>query len=439
MRRLMLVVLMLLGLAGIAQAQENVTLLFWPGPESNAMQKVIDAYNAGPGKQDGVHVKQLLYSRQGFFDKELSDLSAGSKAFDLNLVTTYTLGQYAPYLTPIDSYIQGDPTKDFLPAALKSLNFDGKQYGVPSDVSLHFLYYRSDLIQKLMSDSAWQTKYGDISEKYLGTRLQPKDPQNWDWNDYIATSLFFTKSINSDSPTQYGTALQLKNLIFNIMIWDDVLVSNGGNWLDSQGNVTIDSPAAKRALQIYQTIIDNKAAPPGSLNYEFPESNQAFMNDQVATMLQWNAAFATLNDPKQAPKVAGKVGIAPPPAGEAGHATHVHSLGIGMNAASTHKEAAAKFLNYLLTADAMKIYADAGGSPPVASVLNSMAAQRPDFAKMAEYLDKYGYVIRGGTAAYAVPAYTVLADQFSAVWSGQKSIDAALSDAATKLKALVNP
>ncbi|MGA8658209.1 MAG: hypothetical protein WB586_18865 [Chthoniobacterales bacterium] len=31
------------------------------------MQKAIDANNTGPGKRDGVSVKQLLFSRQGYF------------------------------------------------------------------------------------------------------------------------------------------------------------------------------------------------------------------------------------------------------------------------------------------------------------------------------------------------------------------------------------
>ena len=42
-----------------------VTFLFWPGPESEAMQVVIDEYNATRGTQDGVEVEMLLFSRQG--------------------------------------------------------------------------------------------------------------------------------------------------------------------------------------------------------------------------------------------------------------------------------------------------------------------------------------------------------------------------------------
>lgn len=96
---------MVLLTTSLASAQTQVTLLFWPGPESEAMQKVLDAYNQGQGKKDNVSVKQVLFSRQGYFDKEQTDLAAGSKEFDLALVTTYTLGRYAPYLEPLDKYV----------------------------------------------------------------------------------------------------------------------------------------------------------------------------------------------------------------------------------------------------------------------------------------------------------------------------------------------
>ena len=419
-------------------ATSQVTLLFWPGPESDAMRKVIDAYNIGEGKTDGVSVKQLLFSRQGFFDRELKDLAAASTQFDLIPVTTYTLGSYAPYLAQIDSYATADAVKLFIPSTLDTLRLKGNLYGVPTEVSVHFLYYRSDLISRLQSDRSWAEKYSQIAKSVLGQDMTPQDPADWIWNDYLATALFFTKALNPDSPVTYGTVLQLKNLIFNIMIWDDVLASNGGNWLDAQGNVIINSPEARASLQIYQTIIDNKATPPGSTNYEFPETNMAFSTGLAATALQWNAAFPILNDPKRSPLVAGKVGIAPIPAGSAGHKTHEHSLGIGLNNASKNKDAAGKFLAYLLSQGGMEIYAMAGGTPPVSSVLSAMATKRPDFSKVAEYLDKYGYIINDGTASYAVPVYQILADEFSEVWTGQKTIDAALANGALRMTSTIS-
>ena len=49
----------------------------------------------------------------------------------------------------------------------------GEQFGV-LDLSLHFMYYRDDLIDKLQSDAGWQKIYGEISQKYLGKTLSPR-------------------------------------------------------------------------------------------------------------------------------------------------------------------------------------------------------------------------------------------------------------------------
>ena len=420
----------------MALAQTQVTLLFWPGPESEAMQKVLDVYNKGQGAKDGVKVNQLLFSRQGYFEKEETDLAAGSKEFDLALVTTYTLGRYAPYLAPLDEYLNKAKTAAFLPSAINSLNFGGKQYGVPTDVSNHFTYYRKDLTDKLMSDPAWQKRYGEVTQRLMGRAMVPRAPQNWTWNDFIATSLFFTKSINPDSPTTYGAALQMKNLLFNIMIWQSTLVSYGGNLFDKEGKASINTPAARSGLAVYTTIAKNKATPPGSTNYEYAEANEAFRTGQAAVMLQWSAAFNELSDKEKSPLVFDKVALAPMPAGPAGSKTHVHSLGIGMNKSSDKKDAAGKFAAWLFSEEAMKVYADAGGLPPVGSVLRGMATQRPEFPIVAEHLGKYGVVVNGGTAAYAIPVYTALAEQFSAVWAGQKSVDDALKAATEAMNKL---
>lgn len=419
----------LLGLLATGQARADAVLLFWPGPESEAMQKVIDAYNEGPGKADNNKITQLLFSRQGYFEKQIADLAAGSKEFDLSLVTTYTLGRYAPFLEPIGAYLPGDMSERFAPIALDSLGIDGQQYGVPTDISLHFAYYRKDLIEQLLADDAWKARYAEISEKELGQRLAPRDPKDWTWDDYLATALFFTQSINPDSPTRYGTVIQTKNVIFNIMIWQAALVSNGGDWLDAEGKPAIDSAAARKGLEVYKLLVGKGATPPGSGNYEYPEANAAFGSGQAASLLQWNAAFNELNDPEKNPTVAGKIWVAPMPAGSEGHKTHLHALGIGLNKASENKDDAGKFLAFLASDAAMEIYGKAGGTPPVPGVLKALEGQRPEFPLVGEYAAAYGFVVKGGTSAQAVPVYEVLAENFSAYWAGQQDLDTTLQKA----------
>lgn len=83
-------------LPGVSNAA--VTVLGWPGgSEETALRATVQAYNATPGVADADKVELLFFNREGFYDKLQADMAAGSNAFDINLVATYSLGRYAPY------------------------------------------------------------------------------------------------------------------------------------------------------------------------------------------------------------------------------------------------------------------------------------------------------------------------------------------------------
>jgi multiple sugar transport system substrate-binding protein len=410
---------------GISSALAEVTVLGWPGgPEEAALRKAAEAYNSKAADAD--KVKLIFFNRDGFFDKLAADLAAGSKEFDINLLATYAIGRYAPFMDPIE--LPASAKDVFSDKVLATMQYDGKQYGVPTDLSLHFMYYRKDLIDQLMSDAAWKTKYGEISQKFIGKAMEPKDPDSWTWDDWMATALFFTKSINPDSPTRYGSVLQMKNLLFNMMVWHSTARSVGGDWRDASGKVTVDSPAFRSALELYKKLYDAGASPKDSTTYEYAEANAAFGSGQAASMLQWNAAFGDLDNKDKSPGSAGKIGTVAPPAGSAGRFTHIHGLGLGLNKASTQKEGAMKFISWLASPGAMELYAKAGGAPALTDALvTKVSADRPDLVKLGQFAGSYGFVMNGGTSAKALQIYELQAKEFTAYWSGAKPLDDALA------------
>ena len=410
---------------GLPMAQAEVTVLGWPGgPEEAGLRKVAEAYNAKAAEAD--KVKLIFFNRDGFFDKLAADLAAGSTDFDVNLLATYALGRYAPFMEPLTLPASAKDT--FSDKVLATMQYDGKQYGIPTDLSLHFMYYRSDLMEKLLSDAEWKKAYGEISQKYLGKTMEPKDPDSWTWEDWAATALYFTQSINPDSPVRYGTVLQLKNLLFNMMVFQSLPRSYGADWRDAAGNITVDSDAYRTALELYKKLYDAGTTPRDSLSYEYPETNAAFGAGQAATALQWNAAAGELTNPSTS-AVAENVGIVAPPAGPAGRADHIHGLGFGLNKNAKNKEGAVKFLQWLATEDAALIYARAGGSPALApAVVAKVAAERPDLVQLGEFASAYGYVMNGGTSENAFPVYELQAKEFTAYWSGQQDLDTTLAN-----------
>ena len=83
-------------------ALADVTVLGWPGgPEEVALRKAAEVYNAKTDVSDKDKVKLIFFNRDGFFDKLQADLAAGSKDFDVNLLATYAIGRYAPFMDPV--------------------------------------------------------------------------------------------------------------------------------------------------------------------------------------------------------------------------------------------------------------------------------------------------------------------------------------------------
>ncbi|WP_395446358.1 extracellular solute-binding protein (plasmid) [Aminobacter sp. UC22_36] len=413
-------------MAGPAFAK--VTVLGWPGgPEETALRAAADAYNAKSDVTAANKVELLFFNRDGFWDKLQADLAAGSKAFDANLLATYSIGRYAPFMEPVE--LSDEAKAVYGDSVLTTMQYEGKQFGVPTDLSLHFMYYRKDLIEALLKDDAAKAKFAEISEKHLGKKLEPKNPDEWTWDDYAATALYFTQAVNPDSPTRYGTVLQLKNLLFNMMVFQSLPRSYGGNWMDESGKVTVNSDAYRKGLEIYKLLYDAGATPRDSLSYEFAEANAAYASGQVAAMMQWNAAASDLTSKEKSPAVAEVTETIAPPAGPEGRFTHIHGLGFGLNKNAENKDGAKAFIKWLSSKEAALIYAKNNGAPALTpDVVKEVAADRPDLVKLGEFASKYGYVMNGGTSAKALSVYELQAKEFTGYWSGQQSLDDALGN-----------
>ena len=390
-----------------ANAATTVKMVLWPGPEGDAMQKVVDAYNTSQGKKDGVTVKMILLSRDNTFAKEAALMKAKSSEYDIYFTASYLVGQHAPYL----SDLKGIKDSRYLKASVDSLKVAGKQKALPLDTSLHFMYYRTDLIDSLSANAA---KYSSIAQEVLGKDLKPNtNPATWTWDDALATAAFFTQKYNPDSPTKYGYALPAKNLLYNTMIWNDVLWGLGGNWLKN-GKPNLNTRTGKAAIDVYNTIYTKGLTSPDSSQWEYAETNAALTSGNAAIALQWNAAYSELSTTGATKD---QIGIAPPPG--KGQRTHVHALAVGLNKFSNNQAAAAKWMAHLATVPAMRTYANAGGVPSMPKILKGMVSKNASFANVIEYAGKFGYSASAGPREFDM--YAALAEVLSPAWSGQKT------------------
>ena len=150
----------------------------------------------------------------------------------------------------------------------------------------------------------------------------------------------------------------MKNLLFNMMVFQSLPRSYGGDWMDDKGTMTVDSDAYRNGLELYKMLYDAGASPEDSLSYEYAETNAAYASGQVAAMVQWNAAAGGSHQPREIADGGGKVTeTVAPPAGPDGRVAHIHGLGFGLNKKAENKEGAGKFLTWLSSEEAALLYA----------------------------------------------------------------------------------
>ena len=66
-----------------------------------------------------------------------------------------------------------------------------------------------------------------------------------------------------------------------------------------------------------------------------------------------------------------------------------------------------------------------------------ISGDRPDLVKVGQFAGSYGFVMNGGTAAKALQVYEAQAKEFTAYWSGAKSLDDALAATSASMAELL--
>jgi multiple sugar transport system substrate-binding protein len=273
-------------------------------------------------EQTGVALEEI----QGFGftelpEKLLTEFNAQSDAFDLAVFYPRYLGTMAAngHLAPLDDMmeIEGwDPAFDSLLKPFRQMytQWGGNTYALPIDGDVHMLVYRKDLFEQ-----------HDV-----------KVPETW--SEYVEAARYFTEETD-DIP--YGAAMLGKR--GNSYGWFlDRFGGAGGVYFDEEMNPQINTEAGRQAMQ---NLKDSLEYMPGeTASYGYAELRDAFLNEQVAMVIQWTdvpkkaAASDTVSD---------KWGGAPVPAFEDGRGASAmpvgRVLGVPSYVGDTQKLAAYRF------------------------------------------------------------------------------------------------
>jgi multiple sugar transport system substrate-binding protein len=131
-----------------ALAQDKVTLDFpylWTGPEGEALQKIVDEFNAS---QSEIEVKGVSNPDM---QRMLAQMSA-SNGFDISDAFDSNIGSWASAnaIMPLDDLISGAgyDTSDFVPSVMERMKFNDQIYAMPIAVHTILLMYNETLLEE---------------------------------------------------------------------------------------------------------------------------------------------------------------------------------------------------------------------------------------------------------------------------------------------------
>ncbi|HET7627642.1 MAG TPA: ABC transporter substrate-binding protein [Bacillales bacterium] len=383
-------------------SDKKVTIVWAHGKdETDTTQKLIEAFEK---KYPNITVdyRELPNNSGKQHDLYVTQLNAKSSeidVFNLDVVWPAEFAQ-AGYLLPLDRFAQQDgyDLSIYNQGALSAAKFKGKQWALPLFTDVGLLFYRKDIVKT--------------------------PPKTWD------ELMEMAKKYKGEKGTKFGYVYQAKQyegLVCNII---EYVASYGGQFV-KDGKVVADSEDTIQGIEKMAEITQSDFVPKNITTFTEPETNQAFINGQAVFARNWPYMWETSND-ESASEVAGKVGVAPLPKGDAGIASALGGWMVGINKYSEHKQAAWKLVKFISGPEGQKIRAIEGGKiPTIPSVLEDeeVLEANPFFAKEG-FQTAVNHAVARPVAANYQKISSDIQIQISKAISGEISA----KEAATKLQ-----
>ncbi|TIX91525.1 sugar ABC transporter substrate-binding protein [Rhizobium sp. P44RR-XXIV] len=298
-------------------------------------------------KETGAKVNILSKKNHFELDKEIkSDMASGSISWCVGSNHSSFAPQYPDLYTDLSKLLPKEEIGQFVDSTIQASTIDGRLIMLPrAQFDVSALYYQKSLYNDDAKKTAFKAKYGyDLAP--------PKT-----WKEVSDQAIFF-----SNPPNFFGTQFPGKEEAINGRFFE-MLVAEGGEYLDKDGKPAFNSEAGVRALDWFVNMYKAKAVPAGTTNYLWDDLGAGFASGSIALDLDWPGWATYFNDPKSS-KVAGNVGVVVQPVGSSGkHTGWSGHHGFSVTEACAHKDAAASLVWFLTNDDSQKLEAANGTLP----------------------------------------------------------------------------
>ncbi|MFD2839930.1 ABC transporter substrate-binding protein [Populibacterium corticicola] len=359
-------------------------------PYDDMHNKLQLALNSGTGLPDLVDIEVSKFPNFTKGEPALEDLTAAA----------------APYV------------QDLVKSRLDLYSKNGALYGLDFHVGTTVAYYNTELLEAAGID------YSTIET----------------WDDYKAAGVKYKEETGKTFATVDTSAAWQSNLL---------LAQLGGDYLDSDGNVTVDSPEVIKAFDILKDLQDSGAAdvPPGGQ----PDTEEAYgsiNNGDFAAMVMpsWFMSRFTA----YMPELAGKVAVAPAPVVEGAVSKTVGGGGTGtaVPSAGSNTELASEFIAFakLSKEGNIEIWKTLGFDPLNTSMWTDESIIRDPENETIKYFktnpfdafnavsDSIGLLVSGTSPNFPSVNNTLTTETLNNIFESGTPVEEALKQAATDLR-----
>jgi multiple sugar transport system substrate-binding protein len=318
-----------------SSAQAPVTIVFtgWvsSGAEYQFDQEMVNAFNA-----QHTDVQVVFQPITSDYDTKLKTEIAAGNAPDVFYVDSSQVFSYVQngLLLPLNQFVNSDSSyniSDFIPETLNAFKFNNNIYAIPKDWSPLALFYNVKMFEQAgisSPPSTWQQLYQDAA------KLTVKS------NGKVVT---------------YGLALPPDMARILAFVYQ-----GGGQWITPSGkSVATNSSQFITALNYtYQLIQQGYATMPSAVGAGW--DGQAFGEGLAAMTIEGNWMIPYMN--QTYPNVT--YSVAPLPAGPAGRATLLFTVGLAIPYNDKHPQQAWEFIKFFTSVQGQTKWVELGLALP---------------------------------------------------------------------------
>lgn len=315
--------------AGFAETTLKALFMSQSAYSEADVRAMTDAY---VGKHPDVKINLEFVPYEGLRDKTLLAQGSGN-GYDVVLFDVIWPAEYATngILADVSSRITPEMKSGVIPGAWSTVEYKGKQYGLPWILDTKYLFYNKDMLAK------------------AGIAAPPKT-----WEELMAQA----KIIKEKGIVEYPIVWSWAQAEAVICDYTTLLSAFGGSFLDANSKPVFDQGGGLKALEYMKSTLDVGVTNPNSKEYLEEDVRRVFQNGEAAFALNWTYMFNLANTGNDS-KVKGQVGVVPAPGvtGAASISAMNGSMGLGVAATSMNQDAAWDFVTYMTSQPTQNAYA----------------------------------------------------------------------------------